>query len=73
VLNGLLVGVLATAIYIALCMLGPGGLPAAVAVYGAPLYVLLNALRIAGCVVGAMHQGRDVTTLPEAPSRSTGL
>jgi len=55
VLHGLLVGVIATAIYLVLCMLGPGGLAAAVAVYGAPLYVLLNALRIAGCAVGAIH------------------
>jgi hypothetical protein len=57
VLNGLLVGVLATIIYIVLCMLGPGGLPAAIAAYGAPLYILNNALRIAGCVIGAVHQG----------------
>jgi len=54
-LHGLLVGVLATIIYIVLCALGPGGLPAAVAAYGAPLYVSLNALRIAGCVAGAVH------------------
>jgi hypothetical protein len=52
--HGLLVGVLATAIYIVLCMAGPGGLPAAVTFYGAPLFVVLNALRIAGCTAGAM-------------------
>jgi hypothetical protein len=51
--HGLLVGVIATIIYIAICMLGTGGLPAAVAFYGAPLYVSLNALRIAGCIAGA--------------------
>jgi hypothetical protein len=55
VLHGFLVGVIATAIYIVLCMVGPGGLPAAVAAYGAPLYVLLNALRIVSCTIGAMH------------------
>jgi len=53
--HGLLVGVIATLIYIAICMLGPGGLPAAVAFYGAPLYVSLNVLRIVGCIVGASH------------------
>jgi hypothetical protein len=52
-LNGLLVGVLATIIYIVLCLVGPGGLPAAIALYGAPLYVSLNALRIVGCTLGA--------------------
>ena len=55
VAHGLLVGVLATAIYIVLCMLGPGGLAAAVAFYGALLFVLLNALRIVGCTIGASH------------------
>lgn len=59
-LHGLLVGVLATLIYIALCAAGPGGLPAAVAVFGAPLYVLFNVLRVVSCVIGAMHHGRDV-------------
>jgi hypothetical protein len=58
VLHGLLVGALATIIYLVLCMLGPGGLPAAIAVYGAPLYVSVNALRIAGCTAGAFHQAR---------------
>src|SRR5215467_11674595 len=45
VLHGLLVGVLATIIYIVLCLVAPGGIAAAIAVYGAPLYVSLNALR----------------------------
>ena len=58
VLNGFLVGVLATVIYLAVCMAGPGGLPAAIAFYGAPLYVLVNALRIIGCTLGALHQAR---------------
>jgi len=54
-LHGFLVGVFATAIYIVLCVVGPGGLAAAVAFYGAPLYVLLNALRIGGCTIGAIY------------------
>jgi hypothetical protein len=61
VLNGLLVGVLATIIYLVLCALGPGGIPAAVAVYGAPLYILLNGLRIVACTAGALHQTRSST------------
>jgi len=56
--HGILVGVIATTIYLVLCMLGPGGLGAAVAAYGAPLFVALNALRIAGCAAGAFHQTR---------------
>src|ERR1700746_1801186 len=55
VLHGLLVGVVAKIIYIILCLVAPGGLAAAIALYGAPLYVSLNALRIVGCVAGAMH------------------
>jgi hypothetical protein len=57
-LHGFLVGAVATLIYLALCVLAPGGIPAAAAVYGTPLYVLNNALRIAGCVLGAVHQER---------------
>jgi hypothetical protein len=58
VLHGFLVGAVATLIYLALCALAPGGIPAAAAVYGTPLFVLNNALRIAGCVLGAVHQER---------------
>jgi Na+/proline symporter len=59
-LHGLLVGVLATIIYLVLCMLGPGGLSAAVDLYGAPLYVLLNALRIVACVTGAIRSTKGI-------------
>ena len=52
-LHGLLVGVIATAIYIAINLAQPGGLAAAVMFYGAPLFVGINALRIVGCVAGA--------------------
>ena len=57
-LHGFLVGAVATLIYLAICALAPGGIPAAAAMYGTPLYVLNNALRIAGCAVGAVHQER---------------
>ena len=56
-LHGFLVGAVATLIYLALCALAPGGIPAAAAVYGTPLYILNNALRIAGCALGAVQQG----------------
>jgi hypothetical protein len=56
VLHGLLVGVIATGIYLVINVFAPGGLRATVAFYGATLFVLLNALRIAGCAVGALHQ-----------------
>jgi len=63
-LHGLLVGVLATIIYIVLCAVAPGGIAAAIAVYGAPLYLTLNALRIVGCVAGAMHARKGQTIRP---------
>ena len=57
-LHGFLVGAVATVIYLVICALAPGGIPAAAAMYGTPLYVLNNALRAAGCVLGAVHQER---------------
>jgi len=57
-LNGLLVGVIATLLYIAINMTQPGGVMAAVTFYGAPLFVAVNALRIVGSVLGALHQAR---------------
>ena len=56
-LHGTLVGIIATLIYLGLCAMGPGSIPAAVAVYGLPLFVLSNGLRIAGCVGGACSRG----------------
>jgi hypothetical protein len=66
-LHGLLVGVLATIIYLVLNILGPGGLSAAVDAYGAPLFVLVNALRIIGCIAGAIHQSRGAQAAGPAP------
>jgi hypothetical protein len=51
--NGLLIGVVATAMYLGLVLMQPGGLAAAIAVYGVPMFYLGQALRIAGCVAGA--------------------
>ena len=58
-LHGFLVGAVATLIYLAICAVAPGGIPAAAAVYGLPLYILNNVLRIAGCVLGAVQQERS--------------
>jgi hypothetical protein len=52
-MHGLLVGILATAIYIALCAVSPDGLAAVVAGYGTVMFVLGNAMRIVGCMAGA--------------------
>src|SRR6266446_6702268 len=54
VLHATLVGILATLIYLALCLLNPGGLSAVVAAYGPFLFVLANLLRIVGCVTGGL-------------------
>src|SRR5262245_55007024 len=45
-LHGFLLGVAATAIYFGMCASAPGGIPAAVALYGAPLFWLGQLLRI---------------------------
>jgi hypothetical protein len=52
-LHGLLVGIIATAIYLAINVFQPGGIGAALAFYGATLFVAVNALRIVGCLAGA--------------------
>ena len=57
-LVGLLVGLVAMAIYLGLCSAAPGGVPAVIAAYGLTLFVIFNALRTAGCVVGAIYKGR---------------
>ena len=70
-LHGVLVGVVATAMYFGLVLMQPDGLSAAVAVYGAPLFWFSQAMRIAGCVTGALHaQRRAAVGLPAAASMS---
>jgi hypothetical protein len=56
-LHGLLVGVVATILYIGLCSLAPGGLAAVVTAYGLHMYLLLNILRILGCWSGGAYLG----------------
>ena len=62
VLHGTLVGAVATGIYLVINLFAPGGLAAAAAFYGLTFFVLLNALRIAGCAAGAFHQSTRTDT-----------
>jgi hypothetical protein len=57
-LHGALIGIVATAMYLALVFAQPGGYAAAVGTYGVPLFWLSQALRIAGCVAGAARNRR---------------
>ena len=58
-LHGLLVGITALALYIALGSLAPGGLAAIITAYGLPLYILFNVLRTLGAWTGGMYAGRQ--------------
>ena len=53
VLHGALIGILATIIYVGLCMTSPDGLSSVVAMYGPVLFVVGNGLRIVGSTAGA--------------------
>ena len=53
VLHGALIGILATVIYLLMCLPSPGGLPAVIAMYGPTFFVVGNGLRIVGCIAGA--------------------
>ena len=64
-LHGTLIGIVATALYLGLVFVQPGGFAAAVGAYGAPLFWFSQAMRIAGCVAGAARTPR-----PAAPSFS---
>jgi hypothetical protein len=57
-LHGTLVGVVATAMYFGLVFMQSDGLSSAILVYGAPLLWFSQAMRIAGCVTGALHNQR---------------
>jgi hypothetical protein len=57
-LNAMLVGVLATALYLAVVISSPGGMRAAIDVYGVPLFVFSNGMRIAGSLAAALHLQR---------------
>lgn len=55
--QGLLVGLVAMALYFGLCSLAPGGLPGVIAAYGVAAFAAFNALRTTGCVAGAVYRG----------------
>jgi hypothetical protein len=52
-LHGVLIGIVATAMYFGLVLAQPGGFGASIAMYGVPLFWFCQAMRIAGCVAGA--------------------
>ena len=53
VLHGALIGIVATIIYVGLCMANPDGIASVVAMYGPVLFVVGNGLRIVGSTAGA--------------------
>ena len=57
-LHGALTGIVATAIYLAICSIPPTTIAAVFAAYGAFWFFVGNGLRIAGSLVGARYQGR---------------
>lgn len=52
VVHGIWIGVIATAIYLLLCMANPEGIRSVVAMYGAAGFVIANGLRIVGTAAG---------------------
>ena len=57
-LHGVLIGVVATAIYLGLVAAQPGGFTAAIQMYGAPLFWLVQLLRVAGCAAAGARLTR---------------
>ena len=57
-LHGALTGIVATAIYLAICSIPPTTIPAVVAAYGPFWFFLANGLRIIGATLGAAYHGR---------------
>ena len=53
VLHGVLLGVSAFAIYLAVCSIPPNSIAMVIAGYGATRFWLFNGLRLIGCVAGA--------------------
>jgi hypothetical protein len=57
-LHGALTGIVATAIYLAICSIPPTTIPAVVAAYTPFWFFLANGLRIVGATLGAASHGR---------------
>jgi hypothetical protein len=51
VMHGALIGAVATAIYILLCLANPDGIRAVISMYGVFGFILANGLRIIGCAL----------------------
>ena len=65
-LNAILLATFATMIYLAIVMASPGGLHVAVGIYGGPLLLFSNAMRIAGCLAAGFQiqgHGKAVTSV----------
>ena len=58
VLHGALTGIVATAIYLAICSIPPTTIPAVFAAYGPFWFLLANGLRIVGASLGAAYNAR---------------
>ena len=58
ILHGALTGIVATAIYLAICSIPPTTIPAVVAAYGPFWFFLANGLRIVGATLGASSHAR---------------
>ena len=54
-LHGALTGIIATAIYLAICSIPPTTIPAVFAAYGPFWFLLANGLRIVGASLGAAY------------------
>lgn len=57
-LHGVLIGVVATAIYLGLVAAQPGGFPATIQMYGTALFWLVQLLRVAGCATAGARIAR---------------
>ena len=70
VLHGTLIGVFATLLYFVLCMVQPDGISAVITMYGPPLFVLGQVLRIVGCAAGGFAaKSGTVTTETQRAQR----
>jgi hypothetical protein len=59
-LHGALTGIVATAIYLAICSIPPNTVAAVFAAYGPFWFLAVNGLRIAGSTLGAAYNGRGL-------------
>ncbi len=74
VLQGTLVGIVATVLYFGIILQQLGSLRPAIEVYGPFLFFLANAAKILGCIAGAFACGqRRKLNLPAPVTGSTGV